>query len=250
MTENRKTLLLSEDSLVFWPNKSEKYIARLCRVDASDEDLLPADEPVKAVLAGPGLRLNNTGVSPKELLIGLAGKGPDGKDIAYTNCMSKLIAAASGSAVAMPVYGYSHGNLSVSLERAGQYADPWDAGFCGIVAMRKTDAIQNGASPENWKAWAENALRDFVSRLDDYLTDGAYELWIIKDEGKGYLDDAVVLDNFGPFMGSDLLRNGAAEALDAMGYGFSAAMREGRLKRGRIKKTVSYGYDIEDEDHG
>ncbi len=250
MSDAKKTLILNEGDLLAWSHGGEGYILKACPTDITDEDLLPQDGPVKTVLAGPGLYLNNTGLDPKELLQELARSEPDGRDLIDPGRLPGLLEAANKDAVAMPVYGYSHGGLALSLERTGQFADPYDAGFCGVVAMRRTDAVQNGADPGNWREWAKKRSQGLVASLNAYLGDGAYELRLIRNDGEKRLDSNPVLDSFGPFMGSDLLSNGAVEIIDGAGYGLSGALEEGTLRRGRIRKVTVYEAEIEEAPHG
>lgn len=79
----------------------------------------------------------------------------------------------------LPVYGYSHGGLTISNSRGGQFSDRWDSGQLGwVIATSKSIKETQG-----WKRVTKKRHADLIERLkedtallDEFFTGDVYEI--------------------------------------------------------------------------
>ena len=64
----------------------------------------------------------------------------------------------------MKVYAYVHGGISLSTIRKGQFADPWDSGLVGVIAVERTDPRVKDMSEED----IYQAFENEITCLDRY----------------------------------------------------------------------------------
>ena len=75
----------------------------------------------------------------------------------------------------MKVYAYIHGGISLSTIRKGQFADMWDSGLFGVIAVEKTDPRIKGMKEED----IYQAFEDEIACLDRYYNGNVlgYEIY-------------------------------------------------------------------------
>ena len=73
------------------------------------------------------------------------------------------------------VYAYIHGGIALSTNRTGQFADPWDSGFAGIMAVHKDKVLKEygDLSPETVEK-VYKVLEGEVQDWDDYCQGNVY----------------------------------------------------------------------------
>ena len=74
--------------------------------------------------------------------------------------------------IIMPVYAYIHSGVALSLERGGQFNDPWDSGQIGVIYCTKEEAAENFG-----KNYSERLLKCFkaiIEEWDGYLSGNVY----------------------------------------------------------------------------
>ena len=108
--------------------------------------------------------------------------------------------------ILIPVYGYSHGGLTIST---GTFTCPWDSGQLGFVGVSKnTVRKEYNVKRISAKLLAkiETYLDNEVKLLDDYCTGNVFSYLIEDKEGN-------LIDSCGGFYGSDMDKNGIKDYL-------------------------------------
>ena len=82
----------------------------------------------------------------------------------------------------LKVYAYVHGGIALSTKREGQFADPFDSGWAGVMACTKKQASEwfMGSLNENQ---AKEQLESEVEELDHFARGEVYEYEIIDGDG-------------------------------------------------------------------
>ncbi len=71
-----------------------------------------------------------------------------------------------------PVYGYDHGQLTISM---GPYSCPWDSGQLGYAEVSRDMIVAWGFKPEDWsETRAREIAQACVDEYDQYLTGDVY----------------------------------------------------------------------------
>lgn len=119
--------------------------------------------------------------------------------------VAKVLETIGRFAYIMPVYAYEHDGITLPT---GRFADMWDSGQIGWIAIRKADFTHEYLSKKdrrlNAKARAtkaESMLQGWIKTIDQYLTGECYGFKVTDKHGE------VVNSCFG-FLGSDLETNG------------------------------------------
>lgn len=72
-------------------------------------------------------------------------------------------------AVVVPVWGYSHGGLTLSAgTRSGAYADMWDSGLAGLAYVRRDWARENLGEPAEHETLDDMIVRVIGGEVDRY----------------------------------------------------------------------------------
>lgn len=82
----------------------------------------------------------------------------------------------------LKVYAYVHGGIALSTKREGQFADPWDSGWAGVMACTKERASEwfMGSLDEEK---AKEYLEQEVSELDHFARGEVYCYHILDENG-------------------------------------------------------------------
>lgn len=101
------------------------------------------------------------------------------------------------------VYAYIHSGITISCHRSGQYADRWDSGLLGIIAVEKSVAMKEYGYDQigdKERKTIEYRLEGEVKGLDYYYTGEVYGYTITKVDDDG---DEQVYDSCWGFYGDD-----------------------------------------------
>lgn len=112
-------------------------------------------------------------------------------------------------AIHMPVYGYEHGDLAVSLSRTGQFADQFDSGKLGFIYVTKQDIRDNFGKKYVTKALIERSKSVILGEFEEYksfIEGNTFGFSVYADESKEGVEDCMH-----GFIGDDLEKNGMLE---------------------------------------
>lgn len=87
------------------------------------------------------------------------------------------------------IWAYEHSGLTLSCSRVGNYADPWDSGLFGLMAVHKDKAAKEFgdlSNPENYERVIK-CLEAEVSDWDLYYTGQVYG-YVVEDEDECHVD--------------------------------------------------------------
>lgn len=76
-------------------------------------------------------------------------------------------------AVVLPVYGYDHGGLSLSVGSAYPFTDPWDSGVAGVIYSKRITAVE-WFGEETQDETFSRILTEEVSTYNQYLEGDIY----------------------------------------------------------------------------
>lgn len=109
----------------------------------------------------------------------------------------------------VPLYAYEHGGLAFSTERAGQFADRWDAGSIGVAYLPLAQLVEEyGADTPEHRATARQALDGELSTYQQYVNGEGYAFRL---EQRPAGDDEAswsVVGTCSGFLGADPKENG------------------------------------------
>lgn len=145
-------------------------------------------------------------------------------DFSVYTCM-KILAP---KAVWLPVYGYSHGGITISAgERTYPYNDRFDSGLAGWIFQL--------CKPEDDRNAVASLLRHEIEILDHYFTGETYGYTLYEMKNRDWQE----IDSCWGFYGDDLYENGIAEAV-----GISFVLTD--VQEGEAKKMgyTSYVYEF------
>ncbi len=128
------------------------------------------------------------------------------------------------------IWGYEHSGLSLSCSRAGNYADPWDSGLFGLMAVHKDKAAMefgDMSNPENYER-AMKCLKNEVYYWDLYYTGQVYG-YVVEDKDGCHVDSC-----WGFYGESDEVMKEAIEIAD------SEADRREKAEREEAERVEKY----------
>lgn len=89
------------------------------------------------------------------------------------------------SYLCLPVYAYIHGGISLSTNRNGQFADKWDSGVAGYMAVEKDKIIkETGNLSDGAINKAYRLLECEVQEWDDYVQGNVFGFVIENSDGE------------------------------------------------------------------
>jgi len=88
--------------------------------------------------------------------------------------VSEIIALSKGAVIALPLYVYDHGGITMNTNG---FSDPWDTSSVGIIwttpkKLQETGIVQE--TGETWESVAKRSLEAEVQTYDQYLKDEVY----------------------------------------------------------------------------
>jgi len=121
--------------------------------------------------------------------------------------MKSAIVKELDAAVIVPIYGYSHGSLTISTK---PFSCQWDSGQLGFAVVTKEDIRKNYSIKRVTKKYVEKAEKHIegeVETLEQFISNEIYG-FILEDENEEEIDSC-----WG-FYGDNVLENGIIDNFD------------------------------------
>jgi hypothetical protein len=140
--------------------------------------------------------------------------------------------------LAVPVYGYDHGGLTIRAESPGSW-DHWDSGCLGYVCISPDKIREEWGKGKNAYQKAKKCLISEIKTYDDYLTGNCWG-YIVKDKETGD-----TLDSCWGFLGDEEYAQEEGESVARFHNRKIAALHGQKTRRTRkAKDTLDYSLSL------
>lgn len=110
----------------------------------------------------------------------------------------------------LPIYAYEHSGIALSTERTGCFADRWDSGMFGIIAISKASVRKNWCVKRISKKMRENVcscLKAEVAELSAWYNGECYGYEVMNSDGD-------CLESCYGYIGYESIEDAKADGLD------------------------------------